>query len=121
MLEPPKIIKVLAFHDYLLHIQLSDNRWLELDMKIFLQYPAYRKLENKGYFFSVKYDNNLIYWDDMHDMHIDQILHFSVPITEQEHCVLVEAAHLRSSPGMTTTSILFARQKPLKDFLASAS
>lgn len=110
MLDRPKIVQVLAFSAYILHIQLSDDRWLKLDMKKFLQSPAYRKLENIGYFFSVKYDNHLLYWDDMHDMHIDQILHFSTPITEQEHRVLMETAHL--------TPVL-ACYKPLKDFIAT--
>jgi len=105
MLDKPKIIKVLAFHDYLLHIQLSDNRWLRLDMKNFLQYPAYRKLENIGYFCLVKYDDDLLYWDNMHDMHIDQILHFSTPITKQE---VAEAAPFIS-----------VQKKIFRDFIAN--
>ncbi len=112
MLKPIKIVKALAFHDYSLHIQLSDNRWLKLEMKNFLQYPAYRKLENINYFFLVKYDDDLLYWNDMHDMHIDQILHFSTPITEQEHRSLVETAHLTS---------VSARYTPLKNFIANVS
>ena len=80
MLNRPKIVEVVPHDDYLLFIKLSDNRLLKLDMKKFIQFPAYRKLAQIGFFLSVKHDDRLLYWDDMHDMHIDQILDFSIPI-----------------------------------------
>ena len=76
MLNRPKIIEVTPHQDYTLDIMLSDNRKLKLDMQRFLEYPAYRKLVHIGLFLSIKHDERLIYWDDMHDMHIDQILEF---------------------------------------------
>lgn len=82
MLDRPKLTEVIAHSDYTLDICV-DNRWLRLDMKRFLQYPAYKKLESVGYFLSVKHDNRMLYWDDMHDMHIDQILGFSVPLEQK--------------------------------------
>lgn len=77
MLNRPKIMEVLPHPDYTLDIKLSDNRCLRLDMKKFIEYPAYRKLAQLGFFLAVKHDARLVYWDDMHDMHIDQILNFS--------------------------------------------
>ena len=41
---------------------------------------AYKKLNELGFFLSVKHDYRIIYWDDMHDMHIDQILTFATKI-----------------------------------------
>lgn len=77
MLDRPKILEVIPHQDYKLDIKLSDGRTLKLDMQKFLDCPAYRKLAQVGFFLSVKHDNRLIYWDDAHDMHIDQILAFA--------------------------------------------
>lgn len=77
MLDEPKIIKAKSNRDHIIDIELSDQRKLKLDMKPFLEYPCYKKLNNLAFFFAVKHNRNQIYWDDMHDMHIDQILQFS--------------------------------------------
>ena len=78
MLDRPKILEVIPHSDYMLDIFLSDNKRLRLDMGKFLSAPAYKKLSDVGYFLSVKHDSRLIYWDDQHDMHIDQIIAFGV-------------------------------------------
>jgi hypothetical protein len=80
MLNRPKIIEVTPHNDYTLDITLSDKRHLKLSMKQFLDSPAYKKLSQIGFFLSVKHDFRLIYWDDSHDMHIDQILSFGVEV-----------------------------------------
>ena len=77
MLDRPKIIDVTPHTDYTIDILLSDQRRLRLNMGRFLDSPAYKKLLNLGFFLSVKHDFRVIYWDDMHDMHIDQILNIS--------------------------------------------
>lgn len=84
MLDRPKIIEIIPHSDYSLDITLSDNRRLKLDMKKFLAYPAYRKLAKIGFFLAVKHDARLLYWDDMHDMHIDQILKFATESSLQK-------------------------------------
>ena len=83
MLDRPKIVMIAPHPDYTLDIDLSDHQNLTLDMKPFLSAPFYQKLSNQGFFLSVKHDYRTIYWDDMHDMHIDQILSFSQ--TRQPH------------------------------------
>lgn len=80
MLNRPKILEVLPYQDYTLDIKLSNGCKLKLDMKKFLDCPAYKKLNQVGFFLSVKHDNRLIYWDETHDMHIDQILTFAQKI-----------------------------------------
>jgi hypothetical protein len=77
MLDRAKIIEVIPHCDFSLEIILSDQKNFLLDMKPFLSSPAYKKLANLAFFLSVKHDQQLIYWDEFHDMHIDQILHFS--------------------------------------------
>lgn len=77
MLDRTKILEVIPHKDFSLDITLSDHRHLCLNMKRFLQSPAYKKLSHIGFFLSVKHDHRLIYWDEYHDMHIDQILSFS--------------------------------------------
>lgn len=77
MLNRTKILEVIPHKDFSLDITLSDHRHLSLDMKSFLQSPAYKKLSHIGFFLSVKHDYRLIYWDESHDMHIDQILSFA--------------------------------------------
>lgn len=81
MLNRPKIVTAIPHNNYIIDIELSDKRHLTLDMTSFLAAPAYKKLSNVGFFLSLKHDYRLIYWDDMHDMHIDQILQFA---TQQE-------------------------------------
>ena len=76
MLNQPIILKVIPHRDFSLNLKLSDSRELKLDMLPLIKYPCYRKLSNLGLFFQVKCDDDIIYWDDMHDMHIDQILEF---------------------------------------------
>lgn len=77
MLNHPEIIKVLAHKNYSLDIYLSDNRHVKLDMTPLIKYPCYRKLASTSFFSKVRCDGDIIYWDDMHDMHIDQILKFA--------------------------------------------
>jgi hypothetical protein len=77
MLNRPKIISVIPHNDYTLDIELSDHQHLKLNMTAFLTSPAHKKLSNLAFFLSVKYDHRMIYWDDTHDMHIDQILYFA--------------------------------------------
>lgn len=77
MLDRPKILEVSPHRNYSLDIKLSDGRTLKLNMQKFLDCHAYRKLAQVGFFLSVKHDTRLIYWGDMHDMHIDQILAFA--------------------------------------------
>ncbi|MFI0347560.1 MAG: DUF2442 domain-containing protein [Chthoniobacterales bacterium] len=77
MLNRPKIIDVIPREDVSLDINLSDGRHLWLNMKTFVSSPAYEKLSHVGFFSSVKHDQRLIYWDESHDMHIDQILDFA--------------------------------------------
>lgn len=77
MLNRPKIINVIPHNDYTLDIELSDHQRLKLNMAKFLTSPAYKKLINLALFLSVKHDHRIIYWDDVHDMHIDQILYFA--------------------------------------------
>lgn len=77
MLRRPKILTVVPHDDYTLDIELSDHRNLKLDMHQFLNSDAYKKLNELVFFLSVKHDYRIIYWDDMHDMHIDQIIAFA--------------------------------------------
>lgn len=77
MPDRPKIIIAIPHNNYTIDIELSDKRHLTLDMSKFLTAPAYKKLSNIGFFLSLKHDYRLIYWDDIHDMHIDQILQFA--------------------------------------------
>ena len=74
MLNRPKIIHAIPHKNYTVDIELSDHRQLKLDMTKFLTVPAYKKLTDIAFFLSVKHDARIIYWDDKHDMHIDQVL-----------------------------------------------
>lgn len=80
MLNRPKILHVLPNNDFTLDIKLSDNRELKLNMKPLIEAPFYHRLSNLRLFLSIKHDSRLIYWDDMLDMNIDQILKFSAEV-----------------------------------------
>ena len=57
------------------------NLWKAIALALIALFGYYlknpEKLENLAFFLSVKYDHRIIYWDDTHDMHIDQILYFA--------------------------------------------
>jgi hypothetical protein len=67
------------FYGIIVQMFAYDNQrhhQLKLDMQKFLSASVYQKLANIGFFLSVKYDARTIYWDNMRDVHIDQILGF---------------------------------------------
>ncbi len=80
MLDRPKIINITPHNDYTLDIKLSNQQCLKLDMTKFFTSPSYKKLQNLKFFLTVKHNQSMIYWDDMCDMHIDQILFFATDL-----------------------------------------
>lgn len=70
----PKIVKVEALDDYLLHVYLADNIDFIFDFKPCLDYPCNKELRNVQFFKRAKSHIYMVYWDDMHDIHLDQMI-----------------------------------------------
>ncbi len=76
LINDPKIVSIMVINDHTLNIKLNNQATVELEMSDLMKYSGYAKLHNKFFFNSVKFEDDMIYWDDMHDMHIHQILEF---------------------------------------------
>lgn len=73
----PSIINATALPDNILKVELDNDTYVLLDFKALIQkIPGYAKLSNKAFFSTVKFDDDMVYWDLQHDMHIHQILDF---------------------------------------------
>ena len=71
-----KIVNATANKNLTVLISLDNGEQILLNIKDFLVYPIYKKLSNLAFFLCVKHSNDMIYWDDTCDFHIDQILEF---------------------------------------------
>ncbi len=76
LINDPKIISVKIINDHALNIKLNNHATVELEMLDLMKYPGYSRLHDRNFFNNVKFEDDMIYWDDMHDMHIHQILEF---------------------------------------------
>lgn len=71
------ITKVIPHKDLTLDVELSNNQHLMLNMTKLVKFPFYKKLTNLALFMQVKCDDDIIFWNDEIDMHIDQVLQFA--------------------------------------------
>ena len=70
----PKITKAEALENYQLHIYLDDGFDFIFDFKPCLSYPCNKALHDVKLYNRVKYGLRMVYWDDMHDIHLDQMI-----------------------------------------------
>ena len=70
----PKIIKVQALENYQLHIYLDDGFSFIFDFKPCLTYPCNKGLLDINLFNKAKHKLRMVYWDDIHDIHLDQMI-----------------------------------------------
>jgi|GEM_PF-3088411 len=70
----PKIIKVEALENHQLHIYLDDGFDFIFDFKPCLAYPCNKALEKLSLFKQIKWHLRMVYWDDAHDIHLDQMI-----------------------------------------------
>lgn len=71
------ITKVIPHKDLTLDVELSNNQHLMLNMTKLVNFPFYKKLMNLAFFMQVKYDDDIIFWNDDINMHIGQVLQFA--------------------------------------------
>lgn len=76
LVNDPSIINVHVINDHALSVELDNHYIVELDLTELMKYSGYSKLRDRAFFNKVNYEQDMIYWDDMHDMHIHQILKF---------------------------------------------
>jgi hypothetical protein len=70
----PKIKNIQIKNDHLIHIILMDNFEFTFDCTVYLNYPCNKALKNSSFFKSAKFYGRMIYWDDNHDIHLDQMI-----------------------------------------------
>lgn len=79
----PKILKVEVLDDYILKIYLVDGYIFNFDFKSYLALPCNKQLENYALFKQAKCYMRMIYWNDEHDIHLDQMIpeHYLVSVS----------------------------------------
>lgn len=61
------IKKIQPFDDFTIEIKLSNDKNYLFDLKQYLNYPFTKKLQNLTFFKTVKFQGELLYWNDMLD------------------------------------------------------
>ncbi len=74
MKKLPEIVKVEALNNYNLHVYLADSTDFIFDFKPCLDYPCNKLLRDITLFKRVKFHMRMVYWDDLHDIHLDQMI-----------------------------------------------
>lgn len=70
----PKIKNIIILEDYLIHIYLEDGFDFIFDFKACLVYPCIKELNDLTLFKCAKFHMRMVYWDDKHDIHLDQMI-----------------------------------------------
>ena len=70
----PKITRIEALENYQLHIYLDDGFDFLFDFTPCLSYACNKALHDINLFKRTQFYLRMIYWDDMHDIHLDQMI-----------------------------------------------
>jgi hypothetical protein len=70
----PKIINLKVSDDYSLNIFLDDGTDFKFDFTPLLKLTCYQELNNLALFKCAKYKFFMVYWHDMLDIHLDQMI-----------------------------------------------
>lgn len=62
-----EIITITPHNDFTIDIELSNNKSFVFDIKPYLNGSGLKKLTNIAFFKQVKFKDDMLYWDDMHD------------------------------------------------------
>ncbi len=69
----PDIIKVVAMPDFLLEAEFETGETRQFDMRPYLHYPAFRLLNEPGFFMRAKIQNGVVVWSDEIDLSPDTL------------------------------------------------
>ena len=69
-----KIKNIQLLPDYRIHIYLEDGFDFVFDFTDYLDYQCNKELKNFNLFKQAKFKLRMIYWDDNHDIHLDQMI-----------------------------------------------
>lgn len=69
----PRAKTVVAESDYLLCFTFRNGEQKRFDMKPYLHYPVFKKLENTSYFIKARVENDTIVWDEKTDFSPDSL------------------------------------------------
>lgn len=61
------IIKIIAHENFTITIYLNNGKFFVFDIKPYLSSSGFKKLRQISFFKQVKFKDDLLYWDDMHD------------------------------------------------------
>lgn len=70
----PKIRNISILDEHQIHIYLDDGFDFIFDFKPCLAYPCNKELLDMRFFKRAKFHMRMIYWDDKHDIHLDQMI-----------------------------------------------
>ena len=62
------VVRAEPLNDFLLRVELDNGRKGIFDLKPYLSYPAYWKLQNPGYFRCVRVEHGVLCWPNDEDV-----------------------------------------------------
>ena len=71
---------VLAEDDYLLRIRFNNGEGRLFDMKPYLKYPVYQRLQNPGFFSLAHAEYGTVVWPEEIDIAPETLYELSVPV-----------------------------------------
>jgi hypothetical protein len=69
-----RIINIQVIQEFKIRVFLNNGDNFIFDAHDFVTYPCNKELQEEMTFNKVKYKPTFLYWDDDHDIHLDQII-----------------------------------------------
>jgi hypothetical protein len=78
----PKVTKVQALDDFELRLEFTDGLVKQFDVKPYLNFPAFERLKNGGFFAKANVANGTVVWDERLDLAPETLYIMSRDCTE---------------------------------------
>ena len=69
----PRVVNVQPLDDFLLKVKFKDDSVKLFDVKPYLKYPAFQRLNNSSFFSQAHVEHGTVVWDDMLDLSPDSL------------------------------------------------
>jgi hypothetical protein len=79
-----QVRSVKPIPDFLLHLVFSNGEQRQFDMRPYLRYPVFRRLENPGFFSLARIDYGTVVWPGDIDIAPETLYDRSVPLDKAE-------------------------------------
>lgn len=78
------VLETVPIPDFLLHLVFSNGEQRQFDMRPYLRYPVFRRLENPGFFSLARIDYGTVVWPGDIDIAPETLYDRSVPLDKAD-------------------------------------